>query len=209
ATAVCHVRGGGYYGASWHAAGRQATKPNSWRDFIACAEYLVREGYTRPERLAVTGGSAGGIVVGRAITERPDLFAAAIIAVGVLDAVRFETTPGGPANVREFGSVAAEAGFRALLAMSPVHHVRPGTPYPAVLLTAGLNDPRVPPWQPGKMAAALQTATTSGRPVLLRVDDAEGHGAASTDDQFRRLVADFLVFALAATGTQHSAEGRR
>ncbi len=201
AAAVCHVRGGGYFGASWHAAGQQATKPNSWRDFIACAEYLVREGYTRPERLAVTGASAGGIVVGRAVTERPDLFAAAIISVGVLDAVRFETTQGGPANVREFGSVVTEPGFRALLAMSPVHHVRPGTLYPAVLLTAGLNDPRVPPWQPGKMAAALQAANTSGRPVLLRLDEAEGHGAGSTDDQFRRFLADFLAFAIAATGT--------
>ena len=200
ATAVCHVRGGGYYGAAWHAAGRQATKPNSWRDFVACAEYLVHAGYTRPARLAVTGASAGGITVGRAVTERPDLFAAAVIAAGVLDAVRFETTPGGPANVREFGSVATEAGFRGLLAMSPVHHVRPGTAYPAVLLTAGLNDPRVPAWQPGKMAAALQAASTSGRPVLLRVDEAAGHGAAGTDDALRRYLADFLAFILAATG---------
>lgn len=200
ATAACHVRGGGYFGAAWHQVGQKATKPNSWLDFIACAEYLVREGYTRPERLVASGASAGGITIGRALTERPELFAGAIISVGLLDAVRFETTPGGPANVRELGSVATEEGFRALLEMSAVHHVRPGTRYPAVLLTTGLNDPRVAAWQPGKMAAALQAATTSGRPVLLRVDEAEGHGAGSTDDQYRDFVTDFLAFSLHATG---------
>jgi prolyl oligopeptidase len=199
--ARCHVRGGGYYGEAWHQAGQKATKPNTWLDFIACAEHLVREGYTRPDRLAALGMSAGGITVGRAISERPDLFAAAIIGVGILDAVRFETTPNGPPNVPEFGSVATEEGFRALLAMSAVHHVRPGTPYPAVLLTTGLNDPRVASWQPAKMAAALQVATTSGRPVLLRVDEAAGHSpAGGTDEQFRQEMADWLAFIMAATG---------
>lgn len=199
--ARCHVRGGGYYGEAWHQAGQKATKPNTWLDFIACAEHLVREGYTSPERLAAFGGSAGGITVGRAITERPDLFAAAIIAVGILDAVRFETTPNGPPNVPEFGSVATEEGFRALLAMSALHHVRAGTRYPAVLLTTGLNDPRVASWQPGKMAAALQAATTSGRPVLLRVDEAAGHSpVGGTDEQFRQQIADWLAFIMSATG---------
>jgi prolyl oligopeptidase len=202
ATADCHVRGGGYYGAAWHRAGQKATKPNSWLDFIACAEYLVREGYTRPERLVALGISAGGITVGRSITERPELFGAAVVMVGVLDAVRFETTPNGPPNIPEFGSVATEEGFRALLAMSAVHHVRPGTAYPAVLLTAGLNDPRVAAWQPGKMAAALQAATTSGRRVLLRVDEAAGHSpVGDTDDQYRSLMADLIAFMMAATGT--------
>jgi prolyl oligopeptidase len=199
AAATCHVRGGGYYGAPWHQAGQKSTKPNSWLDFIACAEHLVREGYTRPERLAVSGGSAGGILVGRAITERPDLFGVAVIAVGAMDAVRFETTPGGPPNVPEFGSVATEEGFRALLAMSPLHHVRSGTKYPAVLLTTGLNDPRVDPWLPGKMAAALQAASTSGRPVLLSVDEEEGHGL-STEEQFRQYLADMFAFIMAETG---------
>jgi prolyl oligopeptidase len=202
ATADCHVRGGGYYGEAWHRAGQKATKPNSWLDFIACAEYLERAGYTRPERLVALGVSAGGITVGRAITERPELFGAAILMVGVLDAVRFETTPNGPPNIPEFGSVATEEGFRALLAMSAVHHVKPGTAYPAVLLTAGLNDPRVAAWQPGKMAAALQAATTSGRPVLLRVDEAAGHSpVGDTDDQYRALMADFIAFMMAETGT--------
>lgn len=199
AAATCHVRGGGYYGVPWHQAGQKKTKPNSWLDFIACAEYLVREGYTRPERLAAEGGSAGGILVGRAITERPDLFAVAVIHVGAMDAVRNETTPGGPANVPELGSVATEEGFRALLAMSPLHHVRSGTKYPAVLLTTGLNDPRVSPWSPGKMAAALQAASTSGRPVLLRVDEEEGHGV-SSEEQWRQYLADMLAFVMAGTG---------
>jgi prolyl oligopeptidase len=203
ALATCHARGGGYYGESWHQAGQKATKPNTWLDFIACAEHLVREGYTRPERLAALGISAGGITVGRAITERPDLFAAAIIGVGVLDAVRFETTPNGPPNIPEFGSVTTEEGFRALLAMSAVHHVRPGTAYPAVLLTTGLNDPRVAPWQAAKMAAALQASTTSGRPILLRVDEAGGHNMmGGTDAQFRQELADWLTFIMAATATK-------
>ena len=201
AFANCHVRGGGYSGAAWHEAGRKATKPNTWLDFIACAEYLVREGYTRPERLVALGASAGGITVGRAITERPDLFSAAIIQNGAFDLVRFETTPGGPANTQEFGSVTTEAGFGALLEMSAMHHVEPGTGYPAVLLTTGLNDPRVPPWQSGKMAAALQAATVGERPVLLRVDEAAGHMPGTfTDDLIRQLMTDEFAFAMAQAG---------
>jgi prolyl oligopeptidase len=200
ASATCHVRGGGYHGAAWHRAGQKATKPNTWLDLIACAEFLVREGYTRPERLVALGGSAGGITVGRAITERPDLFAGAIIQNGMLDAVRFETTPGGPPNTHEFGSVATEGGFRALLAMSAVHHARPQA-YPAVLLLTSLGDSRVPSWQSGKMAAALQAATTSGRPVLLRIDEAAGHMPATfTDEQRRQGLADFYAFTMAVSG---------
>ena len=201
ADAICHVRGGGYYGVKWHRAGQKATKPNTWLDLIACAEYLVREGYTRPERMVALSVSAGGIMVGRAITERPDLFAGAVIQNGLLDAVRFETTPNGPANTHEFGSVATEEGFRALHAMSALHHVRPGTAYPAVLLVASLNDIRVAPWQTGKMAAALQAATTSGRPVLLRVDESAGHmPQEETAEQRQRVTADIYAFVMAQTG---------
>ena len=199
ATAICHVRGGGYYGEAWRLAGFQATKPNTWLDFIACAEYLVREGYTRPERIVALGGSAGGITVGRAITERPDLFAAAIIQNGVLDMVAAETAGAGVPNTVEFGSVATEEGFRGLLAMSAYHHVTPGTAYPAVLLSAGLNDPRVASWHSAKMAATLQAATASGRPVLLRVDEAAGH-MGQTAEQVQQLLADFYAFAMAQTG---------
>jgi prolyl oligopeptidase len=182
-------------------AGLKTTKPNTWLDFIACAEFLVRQGYTSPERLAAVGGSAGGITVGRAITERPELFAAAVLVNGALDAVRSEETPGGPPNVHEFGSVATEDGFRALLEMSAYAHVEPGTRYPAVLLVASMNDVRVAPWESGKMAAALQAATTSDRPVLLRTDEAAGHmvGAASAE-QVVRLMADVYGFLMTQVG---------
>lgn len=201
ATATCHVRGGGYYGRAWHLAGQRARKPNSWLDFIACAEYLVREGYTRPERLVAGGGSAGGITVGRALTERPALFAGAIISNGTLDMVRNETTPIGVYLVPEFGSVETEDGFRALLAMSSYHHVQPGTAYPAVLLEIGMDDIRVGPWASAKTAAAFQAATSSGRPVLLRVQEGGGHQSGAISAEQRRLLsADNLAFWMAAVG---------
>jgi prolyl oligopeptidase len=177
--AICHTRGGGYFGSAWHLAGMQATKPNTWNDAIACAEYLIREGFTRPAMLGISGGSAGGILAGRALTERPDLFGAAAIEVGVADMVRVSRSS---EAVHEFGSAATEAGFRSLLAMSTYHHVRPGTTYPATLLYAGFNDARVSPWHPAKVAAALRYAggdaalPGGARPVLLRVDFDAGHG---------------------------------
>lgn len=194
--AVAHVRGGGAFGKEWHHAGRKATKPNTWKDFIACAEYLVTAGYTRPGRLAGRGGSAGGILIGRAITERPDLFAAAQIAVGCTDMLRFETTMNGPPNVPEFGTVADEKSFQGLLAMSTLHHIKDGTKYPAILLTHGINDPRVEPWQSAKTAARLQAATASGKPVLLRVDYHSGHGIGSTRQQRHEEKADVWSFLL-------------
>jgi prolyl oligopeptidase len=194
--AIAHVRGGGTFGKAWHHAGRKATKPNTWKDFLACGEYLVREGYTAPSRLCARGGSAGGILVGRAITERPDLFAAANIAVGCTDMMRFETTRNGPPNVPEFGSLADPDEFRGLLAMSTLHHVIDGVPYPAVILTHGMNDPRVEPWQSFKTAARLQAATGSGRPVLLRLDYDSGHGIGSTRSQRHAEMADVQAFFL-------------
>ena len=194
--AIAHVRGGGAFGKAWHHAGRRATKPNTWKDFIACAEYLIKSGYTRPARLAGKGGSAGGILIGRAITERPDLFAAAQIAVGCTDLLRFETTMNGPPNVPEFGTVTDEAAFRWLLAMSTLHHVVDGGKYPAVILTHGINDPRVEPWQSAKTAARLQAATASGKPVLLRVDYHSGHGIGSTRRQRHEEKADVWSFLL-------------
>jgi prolyl oligopeptidase len=174
--ADCGARGGGEYGEDWHLAGKGPTKPNTWRDFIACAEYLVDKKYTSPAHLAGDGRSAGGILIGRAITERPDLFGAAIIVSGVLDALRNETTANGVGNVPEFGSTRTEDGFKALYAMSAYHHVKDRTAYPAVLIIAGINDPRVDPWESAKMTARLQAATSSGKPVLLRVDYRGGHG---------------------------------
>lgn len=194
--AVAHVRGGGAFGKPWHYAGRKLTKPNTWKDFIACAEHLVKTGYTSPGKLAGKGGSAGGILIGRAITERPDLFAAAHIAVGCTDMLRFETTMNGPPNVPEFGTVTREDEFRALLAMSTLHHIRDGVKYPAVILTHGINDPRVEPWESAKTTARLQAATASGRPVLFRVDYHAGHGIGSTRSQRQEELADVWSFLL-------------
>jgi prolyl oligopeptidase len=194
--AVGHVRGGGEYGEDWHTAGQKGTKLNTVYDFIACAEYLIDQGYTSSAKLSGEGGSAGGITVGRALTLRPELFAAILDDVGASDTLRFEKTPNGPPNVPEFGTVQIESEFHGLYAMSPYTHVRKGTPYPAVLLTTGVNDPRVAPWEAAKMSARLQAATSSGRPVLLRVDYDAGHGIGSTKSQNNAETADQWSFLL-------------
>ena len=194
--AVAHVRGGGENGEAWHLAGQKLTKPNTWKDFIACGEYLIAKGYTSHERLAGQGGSAGGILIGRAITERPDLFAAALLDVGSLDAVRAEFTTNGVPNIQEFGTVTREDEFRGLLEMSSYHHVQDGTKYPAVMLSHGINDPRVEPWMSAKMAARLQAATASTKPVLLRMDYHAGHGIGSTKLQQLQGLADKYAFLL-------------
>ncbi|WP_254507075.1 prolyl oligopeptidase family serine peptidase [Anatilimnocola floriformis] len=194
--AIAHIRGGGAFGKEWHHAGRKLTKPNTWKDFIACAEYLVAKKYTSPSKLAGEGGSAGGILIGRAITDQPDLFAAARISVGCTDMLRFETTLNGPPNVPEFGTTTKEDEFRGLLAMSTLHQIRDGVKYPAVLLTHGANDPRVEPWISAKTTARLQAATGSGKPVLFRVDYHAGHGIGSTRDQRQAELADVWSFLL-------------
>jgi prolyl oligopeptidase len=198
--AVAHVRGGGEKGKQWHVSGQKATKPNTWKDFIACAEYLIAQNYTSSAKLAIQGGSAGGVLIGRSITERPDLFRAAIIMVGMTDTLRAETTENGPPNVEEFGSVATRDGFQSLLAMSPLQQVRDGEMYPAVLLTHGLNDRRVAAWMSGKLTARLQAATTSKNPVLLLLDQDAGHGIGSTRTQLQEQLASRLSFVLWQVG---------
>ncbi len=175
-SAVAHVRGGGEYGEEWHLAGKDANKPRTISDFVDCARWMVAKGYTSPAKLGARGGSAGGITMGGAITTAPQLFAAVLDEIPVSDQLRIETTPNGPPNVPEFGSVKTEAGFKNLYATSAIHHVVKGTKYPAVMLTTGINDPRVDPWQAAKMTAALQDASTSAKPILLRVDYEGGHG---------------------------------
>jgi prolyl oligopeptidase len=192
--AIAHVRGGGEYGQEWHYAGRMENKPNTWRDLIASAEYLVDQGYTSPQHMAPMGGSAGGILVGRSITERPDLFGAAVIQVGMLDAIRAETTTNGVPNIKEFGTVTEKAGFEGLLAMSAYHQVDDEQTYPATLLTHGFNDPRVNPWMSGKMAARLQAVNRGEPPVLLRIDFDSGHGIGSTREQVLAQYADIYAF---------------
>lgn len=194
--AFAHIRGGGEYGEEWHRAGQKAKKENTILDFIACAEFLVKYGFTSPKRLAIQGTSAGGIPSAGAMVRRPDLFAAVVPRAAVLDMLRFEFAPNGPANVPEFGSVATREGFEALHGMSAYHRVKDGTAYPAVLLTTGVNDPRVDPWQAGKMAARLQAASASGKPVLMRVEWQGGHGRGATRRQRDEELADIYAFLL-------------
>jgi prolyl oligopeptidase len=194
--AVANPRGSGVFGKQWHEDGRLTKKPNTWLDFIACAEYLVAQKWTRPQRLAIWGGSAGGILVGRAMTDRPDLFAVVIPDVGELDTIRAETTPNGPPNIPEFGTRTTEAGFRGLLAMSTYAHIQDGVDYPAVLFVHGVNDPRVDVWNSTKTAARLMAATRSGKPVLLRLEYDSGHGIGSTKGQVLDERADVFAFTL-------------
>jgi prolyl oligopeptidase len=196
--AVAGIRGGGEYGREWHEAGRGPNKENTITDFIDCAEYLVAHGYTRPGRLAGDGISAGGIPSGGALVRRPELWAAMVMRVPATNLTRMEFGENGPINIPEMGSVTTETGLRDLLLVDAYLRVEDATAYPAVLLTAGRNDPRLPAWQPGKMAARLQAATTSGRPVLLRVDAHAGHGHGSTRHQRDALTADMLAFLLHA-----------
>ena len=205
--AVAHVRGGGELGEDWHLAGKKLTKPNTWRDCIDCAQYLIAEKWTRKDRLAVEGTSAGGIMIGRLLTERPDLLAVAVIRVGDSNATRAQFMESGPANIPEFGSIEDAEGFKGLLEMDAYQHVKDGTRYPAVLLTTGVTDPRVAPWEAGKMAARLQAATASGKPVILRVETDAGHGLGSTRTQRDVETADTYAFILWQTGVAGFAVG--
>lgn len=173
--AIPHVRGGSEKGQEWYMAGYKTTKPNTWKDFISCAEYLIAKGFTKADRLAGAGTSAGGILITRAITERPDLFAAAVCNVGLGNAMRAEFSSNGPVNVPEFGTVKDSLESKALYEMDGMQHVKAGTKYPAVMSVAGWNDSRVVAWQPGKFAAAMQNASTSGKLVLMKVNYDNGH----------------------------------
>jgi len=192
--AFANPRGSGVYGNDWYLAGKGLNKRNTWLDVIACAEYLIAERWTHPRQLGFSGGSAGGMLAGRVLTERPDLFGAVVPSVGVHDTLRAEFEANGPPNIPEFGSVATEEGFRGLLAMSPYAHVRDGTRYPPVLLKHGVNDPRVAVWHSLKFAARLQAARAGGSPVLLRLDYASGHGIGDTRTQQLEENADTYAF---------------
>ncbi len=197
---VPHVRGGGELGDDWHRAGQKLNKPNTWKDAIAAAEYLVKEGYTSSDKLTIMGGSAGGIYVGRAITERPDLFAAAIPAVGAMNTVRMEETPNGPVNAPEFGTVKDPEEFKGLLEMDSYHHLQDGTEYPATLVTSGMNDPRVIAWEPAKFAARMQNANASDNPILLLTDFDSGHGIGDQKSKTFENFANMFSFSLWQSG---------
>lgn len=177
--AVANLRGGGEFGEAWHQAGRLTLKQNVFDDFAAAMEHLIAVGYTRPGRLAIVGGSNGGLLMGAVLNQHPELCRAVVSAVGIYDMLRAERSANGAYNVPEYGSVADPEQFRALYAYSPYHRVVDATPYPAVLMLTGANDPRVDPMHSRKMTARLQAATSSGRPVLLRTSAATGHGIGS------------------------------
>lgn len=193
---IAHVRGGGVFGDAWHRAGQKTTKSNTWKDGIAAAEWLIAQRYTTPERLAINGGSAGGIFVGRAFTARPDLFAAALVSVGNVDLVRSETRANGVGNIPEYGTVKKEDEFRALLEMSPYANTRNGVKYPAVMFEHGVNDSRVDVWMTLKMASRLAAATSSGKPVLQRLEYDGGHSPGATREQAQTRTADRWAFLL-------------
>ena len=191
--ATCHVRGGGELGEAWRLGGKDANKPNTWRDLIACAEHAIAQGWTTKEQLVITGGSAGGITVGRAMIERPDLFAGVVSGVPMASAIRAEFQQNGPVNIVEFGTIKDPQGFRNLLAMDAYFTLEPGKAYPPVMFTTGLNDPRVDSWQPAKAAARMQ-ALNGPNPVLLRVEGEGGHGIGATRSQGDELQADIAAF---------------
>ena len=197
---VAHVRGGGEKGDQWYQAGKKTTKPNTWKDMIACTEYMIGEGYTSTDKTVIFGGSAGGILIGRAMTERPDLFAVAIAEVGVMNTFRNEQRPNGPNNAKEYGTIQDSVECMALIEMDAYLHIEEGREYPATLITTGMNDPRVIAWQPGKFAAKLQAANSSGKPIIFQVDYESGHGIDDTKSKFYEQTANTLSFALWQTG---------
>jgi prolyl oligopeptidase len=190
---IAVIRGGGEFGERWHLDGNLARKQNVFDDFVAAARLLVERNYTSSSRLAIFGESNGGLLMGATLTQNPDLARAVVARVGIYDMLRAELAPNGEFNVTEFGTVKDPQQFKALYAYSPYHHVRPGTRYPAVLMTTGENDGRVDPMQSRKFAAALQAATASRLPVLLRTN-ASGHGQGRSRNERIEEDADILAF---------------
>lgn len=200
--AVPNIRGGGEYGETWHQAGILARKQNSFDDFIGAAEWLIGEGYTRPERLAAAGGSNGGLLVGAAVTQRPELFRAAVIQVPLLDMLRYHRFLLARLWIPEYGSAEDPVQFHWLRAYSPYHHIRPGVAYPAVLLATAESDTRVDPMHARKMTARLQTATSSDRPILLRLESRAGHGAGKPLSKVVDELTDSWTFVFSQLGVE-------
>lgn len=194
------MRGGSEKGNEWYLAGKKSTKRNSWKDFNASAQWLINNKYTSPEKLAVWGTSAGGMLIGRAITERPDLYKVAVPNVGALNMLRLEFSPYGPANIPEFGTVTKKDEFQALFEMDAFHHIKNNEKYPAQLIKTGFNDPRVASYFPGKFAAKMQAENRSKNPVFLYVNFGAGHGQGNTLDDALMDKVDELSFILWQTG---------
>jgi prolyl oligopeptidase len=197
---VANIRGGGEFGEEWHTAGNLTKKQNVFDDFAAAAEYLIKENYTRPGKLAIQGGSNGGLLMGAMITQHPDLFRAVVSSVGIYDMLRVELAPNGAFNVTEFGTVKNPEQFKALYAYSPYHHVVDGTKYPAVLMMTGANDGRVAPYHSRKMTARLLAANKSENPILLRTSSSAGHGIGTALSERIKQSADIYAFLFAQLG---------
>lgn len=202
--AVAHLRGGGEFGEDWHEAGRLTRKQNVFDDFAACADLLIRSNYTRASRLAIEGGSNGGLLMGAALTQRPELYGAVVSHVGIYDMLRVELDPNGLFNTTEFGSVKDPAQFRALHAYSPYHHVTNGVAYPAVLFLTGDHDGRVNPAHSRKMTARLQAASPTNRPVYLRTSSGTGHGLGTALSEAIQQKADVYTFLFDQLGIPYS-----
>jgi len=196
------IRGGGEFGEAWHQAARLGTKKLSMDDFAACARYLVREGYTKKERLAIEGGSAGGLLVYGTLVHYPDVMQAAIAHVGYGDVLRTELAPNGEFNTTEFGTVKDSVQFRGMYGYSPYHHIKNGKTYPSVLALTGVNDPRVPSWETYKMVARLQASGSPNR-VLMRVSYDSGHGIGTALSERDKQSADALIFLLDRLGVKY------
>jgi prolyl oligopeptidase len=194
--AVANLRGGGEYGEEWHRAGMLENKQNVFDDFIACAEYLIAEGYTTPKKLAIQGGSNGGLLVGACMTQRPDLFGAAVPAVGVLDMLRFHLFTIGWAWVSDYGSVNNPDQFAVLYAYSPLHNIKPGVSYPPTLILTADHDDRVVPGHSFKFTAALQAAQGGEAPILIRIQTKAGHGFGKPTSILIAEQADMWAFLL-------------
>jgi len=192
--AVPNIRGGGELGENWHRDGMLAKKQNVFDDFLAAAEYLIEKKYTSPSRLSIIGASNGGLLVGAALTQRPDLIRAVVCLYPLEDMLRFQKFLDGPYWVAEYGSSEDPAQFPVLYAYSPYHHVKPGTKYPAVLFITGDGDTRVAPLHARKMAARLQAATTSELPILLLYDTKSGHSGGRPVNKIIEENTNFLSF---------------
>jgi prolyl oligopeptidase len=200
--AIANIRGGGEYGEEWHRQAIRERKQTGFDDFIAAAEWLIAEKYTSTPKLAIEGGSNGGLLVGACVTQRPDLYGAVVAHVGVMDMLRFHLFGQGAGWQGDFGSVQTEQGFKTLRAYSPYHNVRPGTRYPAMFIVTGDHDTRVMPAHSFKFAAALQAAQAGDAPILLRVQLASGHGGGATTNQRIQEQADVYAFLTRALGME-------
>jgi prolyl oligopeptidase len=202
---VANIRGGGEYGEAWHLAGNLTKKQNVFDDFAACARHLIERGYTRPDKLAVEGGSNGGLLMGAFLTQNPGLARAVVAHVGIYDMLRVELDPNGAFNVTEFGTVKDPAQYKALRAYSPFHNVTDGTKYPAVFFLAGEKDGRVNPSNSRKMTARLQAATASANPILVRMSGASGHGMGTALSERIAQQADVFAFLFEQLGMKEEA----